>query len=114
MSRHSHSHEDGVPLTLTEITKLSMFRQGTLPAHTGSTFALSTPDPAFALLSQGDHPTLGTPCWYLHPCNTAEVVGEIMDAVDCREWGEAERLSRWLEAWFSVVGNIVDLPRGER
>ena len=70
-----------------------------------TTFALDTPDSAFAMLSQGDHPTLGTPCWYLHPCHTAEVVEEIMREV---EHGASERDVRWLEAWFMALGNLVD------
>lgn len=57
------------------------------------------------MLSQGDHPTLGTPCWYLHPCQTAEVVDELMREVEC---GEAERPLQWMEAWLMMLGNVVD------
>ena len=67
------------------------------------------PDSTFSLLSQGDHPTLGTPCWYLHPCHTSEVVGEIMAEVDA---GERDAV-RWLEAWFMVMSNMVDLFAGD-
>lgn len=56
------------------------------------------------MLSQGDHPTLGTPCWYLHPCHTAEAVEEIMKEVNC----EGDRLLRWMEAWFTMLGNVID------
>ncbi|KAF8231848.1 hypothetical protein L208DRAFT_1398182, partial [Tricholoma matsutake] len=39
----------------------------------GSPLALDDLPSVFVipLLSQGDHPTLGTPCWYLHPCQSA-------------------------------------------
>lgn len=57
------------------------------------------------MLSQGDHPTLNTPSWYLHPCHTAEVVGEIMKEVD----GNVDRPLRWLEAWLMMLANVVDL-----
>lgn len=70
-----------------------------------TTFAVGTTDSAFAMLSQGDHPTLGIPCWYLHPCHTAEVVEEIMREVDHME---SDRSLRWLEAWFMVLCNLVD------
>ena len=71
-----------------------------------TTFALETPDSPFAMLSQGDHPTLNTPCWYLHPCHTAEVVEEITQGMAC---DETSGPLRWLEAWFMVLGNVVDL-----
>ncbi len=105
--------EDGAPLPLAEITKLPIFRAESLPTQETSPFSLNLPDSAFALLSQGDHPTLGTPCWYLHPCHTSEVVGEIMTEVDSPEWQEEERSVRWLEAWFMVLGNAIAFPRIE-
>ncbi len=55
------------------------------------------------MLSQGDHPILGIPCWYLHPCHTAEMVEEIMKEAECDDPEQ-----RWLKAWFTVVGNVVD------
>ncbi|KAI0091969.1 hypothetical protein BDY19DRAFT_983545 [Irpex rosettiformis] len=101
----SMHHKTGAPLTLREIVESPLFRAQTLPNTAMSTFALDTPDSAFAMLSQGDHPTLGTPCWCLHPCHTAEVVEEII-----REVGHAEsdRNLRWLEAWVMVLSNLVN------
>lgn len=105
--------QGGVPLVLAEILRLSLFRPESLPPGEVSSFSLLSPDSMFALLSQGDHPTLGTPCWYFHPCNTSEVVGEIMAEVERPEWGEDERSIRWLEGWFAVLGNIVAFPRSK-
>ncbi|KAI0698933.1 hypothetical protein BC835DRAFT_1268568 [Cytidiella melzeri] len=101
----SMHHNTGAPLTLEEITESPLFRPQALPTAAMTTFALDTVDSAFALLSQGDHPTLGTPCWYLHPCHTAEVVEEIMNELDCVG---SQRTLRWLEAWFMVLCNMVD------
>ena len=56
----------------------------------------------------GDHPTLGTPSWYFHPCHTADVVGEVLAEI---EVDRADEL-RWLEVWFMVMGNMVDLFAG--
>ncbi|KAI1792942.1 hypothetical protein LXA43DRAFT_918166 [Ganoderma leucocontextum] len=98
----------GSPLSLEEIMKSSLFRPHTLPSADGNTFAVTLPESSFALLSQGDHPTLGTPSWYFHPCHTADVVGEILAEIGA---GREDGL-RWLEAWFMVMGNIVDFFAG--
>ncbi|KAI0347074.1 hypothetical protein BDW22DRAFT_493311 [Trametopsis cervina] len=95
----------GAPLSLEELTACSLLRLNTLPSTQATTYALQGPDAAFTLLSQGDHPTLGTPCWYLHPCHTGEVIEEILAEVPCE--GNARSL-RWLEAWFMMLGNVVD------
>ena len=95
----------GAPLDLERIAGSALFMRSALPETAKTTFALDAPDSAFAMLSQGDHPTLGTPCWHLHPCHTAEVVEEIMREVSCKE---AERPLRWLEAWLMMLGNVVD------
>lgn len=98
----------GSPLALDEIVKSPLFRPHVLPSVDGNTFALTLPDSSLALLSQGDHPTLGTPSWYFHPCHTAEVVGELMVEM---EDGQDDML-RWMETWFMVMGNMVDLFAG--
>ncbi|KAG2369884.1 hypothetical protein BDR07DRAFT_1387296 [Suillus spraguei] len=50
-----------------------------------------------------EHPTLGTPCWYFHPCETANAVQEILN--------ETERRSvSWMEAWFTVLSTAIDMP----
>ena len=98
----------GSPLSLDEIMKSPLFRPHTLPSADGNTFAVTLPDSSLALLSQGDHPTLGTPSWYFHPCHTADVVGEILAELAV---GQEDGL-RWLETWFMVLGNIVDFFAG--
>ncbi|CAL1702202.1 unnamed protein product [Somion occarium] len=98
-------HTSGSPLTLPEITRLPLFREGLFPDEQGGSFALNVPDSSFAMLSQGDHPTLGTPSWYLHPCHTSAVVSEILSV---GEWGDHEQAARWIESWFLVLGNVVD------
>lgn len=55
----------------------------------------------FPLLSQGEHPTLGMPCWYLHPCETAVAVEEIV-----AEMGGGANV---IEGWLLIVGNVVEL-----
>ncbi|RPD74451.1 hypothetical protein L226DRAFT_535329 [Lentinus tigrinus ALCF2SS1-7] len=98
----------GSPLALEDIIQSALFRPNTLPSPDGNTFAVALPDSTFSLMSQGDHPTLGTPSWYFHPCNTAEAVGEIMAEI---AEGRRDGL-RWLEAWFMVTGNTVNFFAG--
>ena len=104
----TRAYAGGSPLSLEEIMKSSLFRPLALPSADGNTFAVTLPESSFALLSQGDHPTLGTPSWYFHPCHTADVVGEVLAEI---EVDRADEL-RWLEVWFMVMGNMVDLFAG--
>ncbi|KAH8106190.1 hypothetical protein BXZ70DRAFT_918552 [Cristinia sonorae] len=105
----SAHHDNGTPLNLAEICRLSLFRQHALSGEQVASFALQDRASSMALLSQGDHPTLGTPCWYIHPCNTSAVVGEIMAEVDDASWTDEERGVRWMEAWFMVEANMICL-----
>jgi hypothetical protein len=112
----SHVHfflSGGSPLTLDEILGRSLFRRDALsPNLEKSSFALTVPGASFPLISQGDHPILGMPCWYLHPCETPAAVAEIMAELDMDTWPEEERLVRWMEVWFMVLGSTIDLfPR---
>ncbi|KAI0366408.1 hypothetical protein BV20DRAFT_971929 [Pilatotrama ljubarskyi] len=106
-------HEStGSPLPLDEVVKSALFRRHALPSPDGNTFALTLPDSSLALLSQGDHPTLGTPAWYFHPCHTSEAVREILAASGGT--GAGDELLRWMEVWFMVMSNIVDFSAGSQ
>jgi len=75
-----------------------------------TSFALSFSEAAFPVLSQGDHPTLGSPQWYLHPCETQLAMTELLEAAAAEEGkGEGEEMTRWMEVWFLIVGNVVEL-----
>ncbi|KAF4602164.1 hypothetical protein EYR40_005368 [Pleurotus pulmonarius] len=101
---------NGSPLPISDVLKTAFFRSSIREDTKATTFAVSAGDAAFPLLSQGDHPVLGTPSWYLHPCETANAVGEIMDEIQHNgDWNDEMRLVRWLETWFMVVGTAVDL-----
>ncbi|KAK0206491.1 hypothetical protein DFS33DRAFT_592694 [Desarmillaria ectypa] len=102
---------NGSPLALTDIVNTSLFRPSAFDTAERTTFALSIPDQMFPLLSQGDHPTLGTPSWYFHPCESARAVGELMTELGAAEWTTEERLVRWIEMWIMVVGAVVDLSQ---
>ena len=95
---------DGEIMGLADIMSTSLFRPLALPDPQHD-HGIDAPGSAFALLSQGDHPTLGTPCWYLHPCHTAEVIGEILDELVT---DGPQRFQRYLEAWFMVLGNMIE------
>ncbi|KAG2348812.1 hypothetical protein BDR05DRAFT_873884 [Suillus weaverae] len=95
----------GSPLQLTDIMKTSLLREDVCEGTVATTFAVSHPATNFPFLSQGEHPTLGTPCWYFHPCETASAVQEILK--------ESEEINRrplgWMEAWFTVLSTAVDM-----
>jgi len=99
----------GSPLSLTDILKTSLFHRFNREGTETTSFAVSLPTSSFPLLSQGDHPTLGSPCWYFHPCETSASVGEVMKEVLQADWTEDERLVRWMEVWFMVLGTAVEL-----
>jgi ubiquitin-like-conjugating enzyme ATG10 len=74
--------------------------------------ALTNDASPFPLLSQGEHPTTGTPYWYFHPCETSKAVGEIMEEAKLKDWSREERLLKWMNTWFMVLGSAVDLHIG--
>ena len=94
---------DGKIMSLADIMSTSLFRPRALPDPQHG-HGIDVPGSAFALLSQGDHPTLGIPCWYLHPCHTADIVGEILDELVT---DKRQRSQRYLEAWFMVLSNMI-------
>lgn len=106
----------GAPLTLPDLSTCTFFHSSSRP----SLFSpASSPSPARSLrlpfLSQADHPATGRPAWYVHPCETQGVVGEVLgasssagqEARDAAE--EDEEAMRWLETWLMVVSSVVDL-----
>ncbi|KAG1820267.1 uncharacterized protein BJ212DRAFT_1266419 [Suillus subaureus] len=95
----------GSPLQLIDIMQTSLLREDVCEGTVASTFAVSHPTMNFPLLSQGEHPTLGTPCWYFHPCETASAVQEILKESE----GNSRRPLSWMEAWFTVLSTAVDM-----
>ncbi|KAJ3971269.1 hypothetical protein EV361DRAFT_912055 [Lentinula raphanica] len=102
-------HSDGSPLSINELLSSSLFRPGLTQDADTTTFALTRRNAAFPLLSQGDHPTTGKPCWFLHPCETDAAVEELLK--ESEKVGESEdaQLLQWMKIWFMVLGNVVDL-----
>jgi len=77
------------------------------PASSESTEDITTP---FPLLTQGDHPMLGTPCWSFHPCETSAAVQELLSDTGEGDWARTDaELLRWLEAWFAVLSGVVNM-----
>ncbi|KAF5387755.1 hypothetical protein D9615_000344 [Tricholomella constricta] len=99
----------GAPLALANLVRTSLFHPFVFEQTEATSFGLTRPASAFPLLSQGDHPALGTPCWYLHPCETAKCVDELMSELDLAGYAEEQRFVRWLEMWFMVLGSTVNV-----
>lgn len=102
---------DGSPLILEEIMNTGFLHRHTLPQSQVTSFALVQLDAPFPLLSQGDHPTLGTPVWLIHPCGTGFAMGELIGEKSAEGMleGVDDKWLDWLETWFMVLGNIVKL-----
>jgi ubiquitin-like-conjugating enzyme ATG10 len=106
-----HVSSDGSPLPLRDIIGTTLFHSHVLPrcANTAP-HGISMPGSNFPLLSQGDHPVLGTAAWYLHPCETSVAVTELLDAaVDGYERASDKSLLHLMESWFLILCSVVDL-----
>ena len=101
---------DGRPLTLEDILRSNFFRPGVLPQSERTSFALQLPTSQFPLLSQGEHPSTGTPCWYFHPCETEPALRELLEA-DRETRVIEDEIVRLMELWFLLLGNVVDMHR---
>ncbi|TFK28809.1 hypothetical protein FA15DRAFT_664873 [Coprinopsis marcescibilis] len=96
-------------MSLDDLMTTSFFKFDAPVGPQSTSFALTLLDTPFPLLSQGDHPTLGTPCWYFHPCETEASVAELVREVAEVDWSEEYRLARWLDLWLMTVGTVVNL-----
>ncbi|KAF8528853.1 hypothetical protein BU17DRAFT_36913 [Hysterangium stoloniferum] len=97
----------GGHLSLQDIMNTSLFRKETLPEQVATTaHGLSMPHSNFPLLSQGDHPVLGIPFWFFHPCETSNAVLELVHARD-----DLHRVddSTWIETWFLILSSIINM-----
>ena len=100
---------EGVQLTLDQLLQAGVFRFDPSAKFDKTTFGLSVPGSAFPLLSQGDHPVLGTRCWYFHPCENNAAVSELVNEAISPDASEDDRLRCWMKMWFLVLGSIVNL-----
>ncbi|EIN10704.1 hypothetical protein PUNSTDRAFT_65754, partial [Punctularia strigosozonata HHB-11173 SS5] len=103
------SNAHGVPLNLDNVVRIGLLRSDAVQDAHRTVFALTRPSAPFPLLTQGDHPVRGFPAWYLHPCETAAAVNEIVGELNQDAVSDLDRDVRWLEAWFVLLGNVVDL-----
>ncbi|KAK4701059.1 ubiquitin-like-conjugating enzyme ATG10, partial [Phenoliferia sp. Uapishka_3] len=117
---------NGAPLSLASLLSSSIFHHRSshsnpttypfttlLPPSSSSSSDEPIPPP---FLSQGDHPTLGTPAWFLHPCETEGIVREVLESLVVKERGikveEGEKVGwerEWIKTWLMIVGAVVDL-----
>ncbi|KAG8218730.1 hypothetical protein J3R82DRAFT_4399 [Butyriboletus roseoflavus] len=97
----------GSPLSLSDIMHTSLLRKHAIDGMEATAFSIGDPTSNFPLLSFGDHPSLGSQCWYLHPCETGSAVEEMLAAWP--DAGSQDSARHWLEAWFLVLSCVVDL-----
>jgi ubiquitin-like-conjugating enzyme ATG10 len=70
----------------------------------------------FPGITQTDHPTLTTPCWLLHPCETSHTVVELLKSRMEDDKGFTilpdDLPVVWVETWFAVISGIIRLDTG--
>ncbi|KAH7100620.1 hypothetical protein BKA62DRAFT_658273 [Auriculariales sp. MPI-PUGE-AT-0066] len=95
----------GAPVPLDRIMRSRLFLQAISRSVRQTPHSLEMPDNEgpFPLLSQGDHPVLGVPCWYLHPCETQRAMDELLKA------SASGTLSVWLQTWLALISTTIDL-----
>jgi hypothetical protein len=108
----------GSPLSLERLLRSSAFVQSEslqvlLRGHRGEGGSPGDDDDdngmaRFPPISQSEHPATGLPCFSLHPCETTNMLGEILRASD-EEKGRVVDKVDIVEAWLSVVGAVVNL-----
>ena len=98
----------GSPVSLDGILNTTLFHWPAFVGAEKTTFALQTPNQPFPMLSQAEHPTIGTPCWCLHPCATSEALKELQEADGYENSASPGRL---LELWLLLIGNVVDFSQ---
>ena len=73
-------------------------------------------DSNFPGINQTDHPTLSTPCWWLHPCETSHAVVELLKSRLEDDKGfpilSENLVAVWMETWFAVVSGVIRLDTG--
>jgi len=104
----------GSALTLAEILTSSLFHAASSEVFVrdnSSTYAttcvtryICATNEHFPAISQGEHPSTGTPCFFLHPCETSTALSDILAG----EQSSSTPL-RILECWFMIVGSVLDL-----
>ena len=102
----------GSPLSLGRLVRTNLFKPDALVGASVHATHIEPPrterGAVFPLLSQGGHPTLQIPCWYLHPCETGVAVGELL-ALGMQSAAGRRTLCQWLEAWMAMLGTVVNL-----
>lgn len=84
-----------------------------------STAALASPSPstnsgptaasAAPVISQGDHPITGSPSFFLHPCETHNVLEEVLQATIGLQRDQEDQAVVYLRAWLMLVHSLVDM-----
>ena len=85
-------------------------------AHGGPQTLDSTPTGAAAYITSGEHPVLGAPFWFLHPCRTAAAMDRLAalaaaHGTPADTWRRTHYLAAWLSWAAPMVGLTVDVSQ---
>ena len=62
----------------------------------------------WSTVTEGEHPVLGTPFYFVHPCHTGQVMATVMGAAGGERTGVVDYLTSWLSMFGPLVG--LELP----
>lgn len=92
----------------------SALRTSDVWVHMGSGLQAHRDSPF--VLTEVEHPSLGVPCFALHPCRTGDLMSSLMSAPPAPAAGadgpSAQSRARrsYLTAWWSAIAPVVNLP----
>lgn len=80
-----------------------------LLSNTNANFNCSQID-KWTFITQGEHPFLGIPFFYLHPCKTGEFMAQVFESTQGKGKTSEESLhDKYLVSWLSFFGPLVGL-----
>ncbi|XP_074597487.1 autophagy-related 10 [Brevipalpus obovatus] len=104
---------DGKQISLEDVWKLipNVYHQ-----HESIDFQNETSEERFArlssMISQNEHPIVGTPFYWIHPCQTSlmmEKVSPLMEKNDDGPFDDPSIRSNYLITWLSTIGPVVGI-----
>ncbi|CAO3590703.1 unnamed protein product [Absidia cylindrospora] len=73
----------------------------------------TSPVQAQGSITQADHPLLGRPFWYIHPCDTQTLLQTILFGAQTTSLGRHHQdafLHDYIKVWLALLGPIVQCP----
>lgn len=107
------SKESGEPLPIDELCASPLFVSK--EAQAASSEVLSQDTAAFPMVSMGENPANGHTCAYLHPCETAASVAQVLNSGDSKASMDSQDTAlAYLEAFIMLCSTAVEMRPGSK